>query len=133
MAKITIAGDAVVVTSSKKLEDIKTLEKYRPNALQLFETNENGKREPVFAVGTTNGKGSITEYGASFGSTAPDGSGLATITMPVPGGASDVKQAVADMVGVAIISLNKVEQQVDAALASVQADKTAVMETITVA
>lgn len=30
MAKITIAGDAAVVTSAMKLEDIKTIEKYRP-------------------------------------------------------------------------------------------------------
>ena len=28
MAKITIAGDAAVVTSAMKLEDIKTIEKY---------------------------------------------------------------------------------------------------------
>lgn len=134
MAKITIVGDAMVVTSTKTLENIQTLEKYRPKALTLFETNEDGKREAVFAVGTTNGKGSITEYGASFGSAAHDGSGLATITMAVPAGAGpDVKQAVADMVGVAIINLNKVEAQVDEALASVQSDKAAVMETITVA
>lgn len=134
MAKITIAGDAVVITSTKKLEDIKTLEKYRPKALTLFGTNEDGKREAVFAVGTTNGAGSITEYGASFGSAAHDGSGLATITLPVPAGAgADMKQAVADQIGVAIINLNKVEAQVDSALASVKADKDAVMETITVA
>ena len=42
MAKITIAGDAVVITSTQKLEDIKLLEKYRPKALCLYETGENG-------------------------------------------------------------------------------------------
>ena len=35
MAKITIAGDAAVVTSAMKLEDIKTIEKYRPKELVL--------------------------------------------------------------------------------------------------
>lgn len=136
MAKITIAGDAYVVTSSKTLESIQTLEKYRPNALKLFETNpENGKREAVFAVGTTAGQGSINAYGASFCSVAHDGSGLATITLPLPAvpAGGDVKKAVAEAVGVAIINLNKVEAQIDAALDSVRSEKNAVMETITVA
>ena len=33
MAKIVIAGDAIVVTSALKLEDIRTIEKYRPKEL----------------------------------------------------------------------------------------------------
>ena len=51
MAKIVIAGDAVVVTSAMKLEDIKTIEKYRPKELVL-KGGEDGK-EPIFGVGTT--------------------------------------------------------------------------------
>ena len=42
MAKIVIAGDAVVVTSAMKLEDIKTIEKYRPKELVL-KGGEDGK------------------------------------------------------------------------------------------
>lgn len=53
MAKIVIAGDAVVVTSAMKLEDIKTIEKYRPKELVL-KGGEDGK-EPIFGVGTTHG------------------------------------------------------------------------------
>ena len=33
MAKIIIAGDAAVIQSSAKFEDIKTLEKYNPKSL----------------------------------------------------------------------------------------------------
>ena len=66
MAKIVIAGDAVVVTSAMKLEDIKTIEKYRPKELVL-KGGEDGK-EPIFGVGTTHGAGSINAVGASFGS-----------------------------------------------------------------
>ena len=47
MAKITIAGDAAVVTSAMKLEDIKTIEKYRPKELVL-KGGEDGK-EPIFS------------------------------------------------------------------------------------
>ena len=36
MAKIVIAGDAVVITSALKLEDIKTIAKYNPKALTLM-------------------------------------------------------------------------------------------------
>ena len=48
MAKITIAGDAAVVTSAMKLEDIKTIEKYRPKELVL-KGGEDGK-EPIFCL-----------------------------------------------------------------------------------
>mgnify|MGYP000937705903 CR=1 FL=1 len=63
MAKIVIAGDAVVVTSAMKLEDIKTIEKYRPKELVL-KGGEDGK-EPIFGVGTTHGAGNINAVGAS--------------------------------------------------------------------
>ena len=48
MAKIVIAGDAVVVKSELKLEDIKTIEKYNAKALTLtggifdFKLRESG-------------------------------------------------------------------------------------------
>lgn len=48
MAKIVIAGDAVVVTSAMKLEDIKTIEKYRPKELVL-KGGEDGK-EAIHSV-----------------------------------------------------------------------------------
>lgn len=133
MAKVTIVGDAVVITSAKKLEDIKLLEKYRPKALCLFETTEDGSRETVFKVGSTGAHGCITKYGASFGSTTHDEEKLATITLDLPRDVADAKKFVADAIGAAILSLNKVEAQFDAALAEVNAEKAAVMENITVA
>ena len=47
MAKIVIAGDAVVVTSAMKLEDIKTIEKYRPKELVL-KGGEDGVSAALF-------------------------------------------------------------------------------------
>ena len=64
MAKIVIAGDAIVVTSALKLEDIRAIEKYRPNELVL-KGGEDGK-EPIFAVGTTAGAGNINAVGAKL-------------------------------------------------------------------
>lgn len=132
MAKIVIAGDAVVVTSALKLEDIKTIEKYRPDELTL-KGGEDGK-EPIFRVGTTAGEGNINSVGASFGHEASDGSGLACITMLKKGvKADEVKEWVADTLGSAITNLNTLEAKLPAVLAEIADQKATVMENITVA
>ena len=130
MAKITIVGDAMVVTSSKTLEDIKTLEKYRPKALALY--SEDGKEE-IFRVGSTKGNGSIGTYGASFGSVTHDDDKLATITMGIPTGTVDAMAYAEEVIGVSIINLNKVEAQFDEALDEVAAERAEVRSNITVA
>ena len=57
MAKIVIAGDAVVVKSELKLEDIKTIEKYNTKALTLMGGDEG--KEPIFALGTKIGRAHV--------------------------------------------------------------------------
>lgn len=130
MAKITIAGDAVVVTSALKLEDIKTVEKYRPQALVLME-----EEEPIFAICTTKGAGSINENGASFGRETHDANKFASITMIDIAGKSseEIKEKVADELGSAIINLNKLEAALPAVLEEIAADKALVMSNITIA
>lgn len=132
MAKITIAGDAIVVTSSKSLEALKNLEEYRPKALRLFEDNDDGKKEEVFRVETTADSGSISQYGASFASATHDEAKLATITMRIPDGTEDAVEYAARLVGKAVILLNRVEAGIDEALASVEAEKAEIRDNITV-
>ena len=79
MAKIVIAGDAVVVKSELNLEDIKTIAKYQPKALTLMGGDEG--KEPIFALGTTTGTGSINSVGASFGKADSDGKAVITMVM----------------------------------------------------
>lgn len=132
MAKIVIAGDAVVVTSTLKMEDIKTIEKYRPNDLVL-KGGEDGK-EPIFAIGVTTGAGSINQNGASFGREASDGSKLATITMIAEGQKpGNIKEWVADTLGGALVNLNALEAKLPEVLDAIAAQKATVMENITVA
>ena len=128
MARILIAGDAMVIESSRTLEEIKTLEKYRPKALALFD--DDG--EEVFRVGTTIGKGSISTYGASFCSASKNGEAKATITMEIPVDVADAEAYAEDTVGVAIINLNRVEAKLEEALASVRQEKTEIRNNITV-
>ena len=129
MAKIVIAGDAMVVESAATLETLKTLEKYRPKALTLFD--EDGKTE-IFKVGTTTGTGGIGAYGASFGSSAKNEGKKAIITTVIPAGVTDAEAYAEEAVGVAIIYLSRVEAQFAAALESVEAEKATVRESITV-
>ena len=132
MAKITIAGDAVVITSAVKLEDMATISKYRPGALKLM-GGENGK-EVIFAIGVTNGAGSISKYGASFGGATHDEQKLATITLGIEStpGCGDIKDRVAEHVGTAIFSLNKIEAGLGDVLEEIVTERAAIRETISV-
>lgn len=130
MAKITITGDAMVVTSSQTLEDIKTLEKHRPKALALY--SEDGK-EVLFKVGSTVGDGNINNFGASFGSVTHNESKFATITLKVPADTGDAIKYAEETIGSAIINLNKVEKQFENALKAVMAEKEVIRNNITVA
>lgn len=130
MAKIVIAGDAVVVKSELKLEDIKTIEKYNAKALTLMGGDEG--KEPIFALGTTTGTGSINSVGASFGKADADGKAVITMVMQnVP--TEKAKDWVAGTLGAAITNLKALEDKLPAVLAAIAAEKAAVMESITVA
>lgn len=130
MAKIVIVGDAVVVTSAMKLEDLRDIKKHRPSALVL-KGGEDGK-EPVFAIDVTKGNGDINQYGASFGAASRDDEKLATITMVAPGVDGDIKEFVADKLGSALINLNKLEETLPSVVQSIAAEKAQVMDAIAV-
>lgn len=131
MAKIVIAGDAVVITSAIKLEDLRNVAKYRPEALVL-KGGEDGK-EQIFRVGVCNGVGDINQYGAAFGNATRDDSKLATITLVAPGVEGDIKEFVADKLGSALINLNKLEETLPGVVQSIAAEKAQVMGAISVA
>ena len=134
MAKIVIVGDAMVVTSAKTLEAIKTLEKYKPKALCLFDKDEeSGKMVEVFRVASAKGEGSINQYGASFGSVTHDEAKNATITMQIPANTENVEAYAYEKLGAAIAMLNRVEAQIDGAVQAVAQEKEAFKQNITVA
>lgn len=129
-AAVKVVGGACVVESNYTLEQIKLLAKYRPQALSLFE-GKDGSKEEVFKVAPSKGSGSITTYGACFGS-AISADGKATITLIVPEGTKDAKAWAEDVIGTAILKLNKVEAQFDDAVADVASEQAAVRECIQV-
>lgn len=129
MAKVTIVGDALVITSSLKLEDIKTVQKYRPEALIL----RGEKEEMLYAICASRGvEGTIDENGAAFCSETHDEHKNAVITMVLPRVEGDIKEWVADKIGQALTKLKKLEETIPAVLEQVKAEKTAVMEAISI-
>jgi len=131
MARINVLGEACVITSSLTLNDIKTIEKYRPKALTLY-GGEDGK-DPLFAICTAN-SGSINKNGASFNTETHDDAKLACLTVIIPAGVvtGNVREWVADQMGSAIISLNKLEETLPAILLEIKAEKEAVLSNISV-
>ena len=132
MAKLSILGNAVVVTSAIKLEDIRTIEKYNKAALTLHE-EVDGKKTAVFAV-ATGSSGEINQHGATFSDATRDDNKFAQITLCTcaDGITGDVKEWAADKFGKAITRLNQLEATIPGALEQIAADKAAVMENITV-
>ena len=128
MASIKIAGQAVVVTSSVRLEDIKTIKKYRPKALVL-KGGDDGK-EPIFALGI--GEGKINGAGASFNQATRDDAKLATLTMTTDYDGEDVLGFVSDALDEALINLNKLEETLPAVLAEIEEEKARIAANITV-
>ena len=130
MAKINVLGDAVIIASAIKAEDLGLVAKYRPKALGL--TDEDGN--VVFKIGLTNGTGSVNKFGISFGGVARDGSGAATVTLPFSGSTDPekVKDEVADEYGTAIANLNAIEAGLPAVLAEIAEAKAAVVAAIEV-
>lgn len=131
MAKITVAGDAVVVTSAMKLEDLRTIAKHRPKSLILL-GGDDGK-EPVFAIAPTNGAGCINSVGAEFGTETRDENKLATITMIAPRIEGDIVEYVTDQLGTALMNLNKLEAKLPEVIAEIKNELAAVKSAITVA
>lgn len=135
MAKITLTGSALVITSAIKAEDLKTIEKYNPTALVLREKDEDsGKLTPVFKVATGN-TASASAFGICFDGATRDAAGLATATFAFAGSqdAAEATAEIADKYGATIAKLNKVEATIPEVLKKVAADRKAVTDAITVA
>lgn len=127
MAKVIVAGNAVVINSSVKLDDLKMVAKYRPEALTLM-GGEKGT-DPVFSIFVAPGKGSISNIGAVFSEETRDDAKLATMTMVVdPDG--DIKEFVADEIGQALINLSKLEEKLPEVVEEIKAERAAVLDSI---
>ena len=128
MAKITVVGNAIVVTSIFSLEEIKMIEKYRPDELVL--KSEDGS-EPIFKIGTkTTSGGNLNKYGAEFATETHEDSRKAVITMFVTGDNTNIKDKIVEELGQAIVNLNKLEAKLPNVLEEIQAERDKILENI---
>jgi len=125
MAKVTIAGNSYVITSTVSMADLETVKKYRPSALAITDPET---KETLFKVGT--GSNSISDYGVCFGGVSNDDAKLATATLPIPPNVEDAKEFILDIAGLAIANLNKVEAGITEALEDVRAERDAIAQNI---
>lgn len=132
MAKIRTIGAAVVFTSDIKLDDVKFLAKYDPEALKLYK-GEGKDRELDFVAAIGGEAGKVNAYGVEFAKNTNDPDGRAQVTlMQTFGGKSgeELKGEIADAYGVAIKKLSALEATIPAALERVKADRAAVIAQI---
>lgn len=128
MAKVTVAGNSYVIASEVKMADLESVKKYRPSALSLV--NEETKEE-YFKVGIGTNS-SLSDYGITFGGTSNDDKKVAVATLPIPADTEDAKEYVLDKAGLALVNLNKVEENIAEALEDIKADREKLAESIKV-
>ena len=128
MAKITVAGKAIVLTSSLKREDIKLIEKHRPEALTIYSTSDDGK-EPVFML-RAGEKDSINEFGISFAGETHDEK-LASLTAFFPFEENEnIRETVADMFGTAVKHLEQLEDSLPTVVEEIKSERAEIMSNI---
>lgn len=128
MAKIILAGDAVVITSALSLEALRKVKKYRPDALNLYADEK--KEDLVFSVLVDHGAG-IGKNGIGFAAETRDEAKLATLTIMLDKVSGDIKEYIADNFGKAFNNLCKLEEQLPAVIAEIDSEKAAMMAAIT--
>jgi len=106
--KIKISGDAFVLTSTIKEEEMALLKKNKPDALKI--TDEDGN--DVFCVGYNTGRPSISAFGITFGGTTRDENKNLTLTCLIPAGTVSAKEYVADIVNGVKANVEKIEKKV---------------------
>ena len=125
MAKVTIAGNSFVITSSVSMADLETVKKYRPSALAITDPDT---KETLFKVGT--GSNNVSDYGISFGGVSNDDEKLATATLCIPSDVEDAKEYVLDKAGLAIANLNKIESDIAGVLDEIRTERNTIAENI---
>jgi len=133
MAKISISGNAIVITSSVSIDDLRLLAKYRPEALKLF-VEEDGAKSVDFAVAES-ASGSAGTYGIGFNGSTRDENRFATLTIlddKLPESNDEAKELIADKYGAALTKLNALEAQIPTAVEEVRAERDAILSGIEV-
>lgn len=141
MSKVKVTGNALVVTSSLKWEDLILVAAHRPDELNLY-TDET-KTNQIFAIkllspymGTT---GAISDCAVVFEGPSRDEGKKAIVSVLIDGAVAcdcddnDLKEYVAAYYGEALANLNKLENNLPSVIAEIKKEKEKIMEAIEIA
>lgn len=103
--KVKIAGNAVILSTDIKLEDLNKLNKRYPEALCLYQMEQDEIIE-LFRVLPTNTTSNISKYGIVFAEQDTNGNARATILLPE--NVENKKEYLKEEFGMALIYLNKI-------------------------
>ncbi len=127
--KLTNTFDAVIISTSLTEETIRKAQKYAPKSLVLYE-----EKTPVFAIALGHRGGEVTPRGIVFADKAADDTmfvsrGVSGLAEKSP---AERKAYLEENYGLIMFNLKKVEDQVAAALGSVNADIATVSDSLIV-
>ena len=108
-ARVRILGNAFVITSKLKFENIKKMEKLSNETLCLVEIEKNDTINEVFRIST--GKvASISPYGITYNEANTEGYAIATSTFPAD--VTDKKAFIKDNLAKVMLMLDELEMHV---------------------
>ena len=126
--KISVNGNALVLTSDIKAEGIALIKKVNPNALTLKDKDGND----VFSVGY-GANGGVNKNGVTFNGKTRDEDEFATLTLSVPADTKDAEKFVADTILPVWENLTKVGAQIVEATEAYTEQKAALLEVTDIA
>lgn len=112
MSKVKIVGNAAVITSDLKIEEIERVKKYTKNGLKL----KDEKGNEIFFIDTTkNGVSSITNHGVVFAEQSAEGYAQATLLIAEDVKAEDRLDVILDNFAIALGNLKALETYIRSA------------------
>lgn len=131
MAKIKVLGNSLTIISGVKAEDIIKTKDIKPEFTQLYEQKiDSPIPEVTFAVGMTEGAGSVSTNGIVFDSVNAEG--YAYLTLSIDRDPEMTKEDVAAFYAPTMVKLNAVEARIAEGIASINSDVAAVTEAVTI-
>lgn len=128
--KAEVKGNALIVTSSMKAEDLLKIKKAKPEALALTEENDGVKSMVFFVDVALGGEPCIEPEFIVFDGTTHDAEKYATATILLRGDIGDPRETVAELFGAELMKLRRLEATLPAVLETVQAEHAALLECI---
>ena len=105
MANVKIVGNAIVLTSELKAEELNTVKKFTKDGLKL----KDEKGNEIFSIAYTPGRSAISDYGVNYGEMNAEGYAQASFVLDETIKAEDRMATVLDNYAIAIGNLKTLE------------------------